>query len=91
MTVLESWSYGRPVIAHNIGALPELIREGVNGSLAEPGNVQDLAGKLDALLSNPTNAAAMGLAGRRDLEEKFSHRRWLGEISVIYDKLLALP
>jgi len=88
MTVLESWSHGRPVVAHAIGALPELIREGVDGTLADPWNVEDLAHKLDGLLSNPKQAHAMGLAGRQHLEDYFTHRRWLKEISVVYDDLL---
>jgi glycosyltransferase involved in cell wall biosynthesis len=87
MTVLESWSNGRPVVAHAIGALPELIREGVDGTLADPGNVEDLASKLDGLLSNPKQAASMGLAGRRHLEEDFSQRRWLKEIAVVFDEM----
>jgi glycosyltransferase involved in cell wall biosynthesis len=88
MTVLESWSNGRPVVAHAIGALPELIREGVDGTLADPENVEDLAHKLDGLLSNPKQAESMGLAGRQHLEDYFSQRRWLKEIAAIYDDLL---
>lgn len=90
MTVLESWSNGRPVVAHAIGALPELIQEGVNGTLADPESVEDLARKLDLLLSNPKQAESMGLAGRQHLEEHFSHGRWLKEISTIYDDLLLI-
>ena len=88
MTVLESWSNGRPVLAHAIGALPELIREGVDGSLADPEKVEDLAHKLDWLLSNPKQAEVMGLAGRRRLEDYFSHSRWLKEIASIYGDIL---
>jgi len=88
MTVLESWSNGRPVVAHAVGALPELIREGVDGTLADPANVEDLARQLDALLSNPKQAESMGLAGRQHLENYFSRRRWLKEIAIIYDDLL---
>jgi glycosyltransferase involved in cell wall biosynthesis len=90
MTVLESWSHGRPVVGHAVGALPELIQEGVNGTLADPQNVEDLAYKLEGLLSNPKQAAAMGLAGRQHLEANFSSARWLREISTIYDELLLM-
>jgi len=88
MTVLESWSNGRPVVAHAIGALPEIIREGVDGTLADPEKVEDFAHKLDGLLSNPKQAESMGLAGRRHLEDYFSRSRWLKEIATIYDDLL---
>jgi glycosyltransferase involved in cell wall biosynthesis len=89
MTVLESWANGRPVVAHALGALPELIRDGVNGALADPENVGDLAEKMDRLLSNPEKAHEMGLAGRQHLEENFNQQRWLREIAVIYDDLAA--
>jgi glycosyltransferase involved in cell wall biosynthesis len=90
MTVLESWSNGRPVVAHAIGALPELIRDGVDGALADPESVEDLARKLDAMLSNPKQTAAMGLAGRERLEDYFSRRRWLKQISAIYNDLMSV-
>jgi len=89
MTVLESWANGRPVVAHAIGALPELIRDGVDGALANPESVDDLAEKMERLLSNPEQTAAMGLAGRKHLEDDFNQQRWLREIAVIYDDLKA--
>jgi glycosyltransferase involved in cell wall biosynthesis len=85
MTVLESWANGRPVVGHAIGALPELIRPGVDGLLADPQSVGDLAGKLDELLSGPLQANAMGLAGRQHLEQDFNSQRWLRQISAIYN------
>jgi glycosyltransferase involved in cell wall biosynthesis len=88
MTVLESWSHGRAVIGHAIGALPELIRDGKDGLLADPQNSDDLARKLDALLSQAGEPQAMGISGRARLEADFSQQRWLREISKIYDDLV---
>ena len=87
MTVLESWSNGRAVVGHAIGALPELIRDGLDGSLVNPTSVDDLAAKMDAMLSNPKQAHAMGLSGRQHLEDDFNQRRWLKEIAKIYEDL----
>jgi glycosyltransferase involved in cell wall biosynthesis len=87
MTVLESWSNGRPVIAHRIGALPELVREGVDGLLTDPDQPGDLAQKIDAMFSDPKNARAMGLAGREHLETYFNRNRWLGQIRKVYEDL----
>jgi glycosyltransferase involved in cell wall biosynthesis len=91
MTVLESWSHGRPVVAHGIGALSEIVREGIDGTLADPRSVDDLARKLDAMLSNPKQAQAMGLAGRQQLEDYFSHHRWLRDIASVYEDLELPP
>jgi glycosyltransferase involved in cell wall biosynthesis len=90
MTVLESWANGRPVVAHALGALPELVRDGVDGKLVDPESVDDLAAQMDLLFSNPKQANEMGLAGRRHLEETFNQKRWLQEVQTIYDELQAL-
>lgn len=88
MTVLEAWSKGRPMLAHRIGALPELIRDGTDGLLADPGNHLDLAEKMEWLFSHPKETYEMGLAGRAQLESHFTRERWLGEIGEIYRNLL---
>jgi glycosyltransferase involved in cell wall biosynthesis len=87
MTVLEAWAKGRPVVAHRIGALPELIDDGVTGLLADPANVNDLANQMERLFSAPHEAAAMGAAGREQLATRFSQQRWLRQIEEIYDRL----
>jgi glycosyltransferase involved in cell wall biosynthesis len=87
MTVLESWSRGRPVIAHNIGAMPELVRDGINGFLSDPDDSDDLAHKMENLFSQPGQSEAMGRAGRTLLEKEFNRERWLKEISEVYNLL----
>jgi glycosyltransferase involved in cell wall biosynthesis len=87
MTVLEAWSKGRPVVAHALGALPELIIDGFDGALADPTKPGDLAAKMEGLFANPKLATDMGLAGRRKLEDQFSQKRWLENISTIYHDL----
>lgn len=46
MSVLESQMYGTPVIGANIGGIPELVDDKVDGLLFEPGNVEDLSEKI---------------------------------------------
>ncbi|HUB66719.1 MAG TPA: glycosyltransferase family 4 protein [Candidatus Methylacidiphilales bacterium] len=87
MTVLESWSHGRPVIAHNIGAMPELVQDGINGFLSDPGDCNDLAHKMENLFSNSGQSEAMGRAGRVLLEKEFNREKWLNKIAEIYHPL----
>jgi glycosyltransferase involved in cell wall biosynthesis len=51
--ILESFSFGVPVIASKIGGIPELVEENRNGWLFEPGNDEELKRKIEALLSKP--------------------------------------
>ena len=50
LVIIEAQSMGCPVIAPRIGGIPELIQEGINGLLYEPGNIEDLASCISKIL-----------------------------------------
>jgi glycosyltransferase involved in cell wall biosynthesis len=52
-TILESFAYGIPVIATNLGGMSEMIVDGGNGLLFELNNVKDLANQLQRFVSDP--------------------------------------
>lgn len=63
ISVLEAFSFGKPVIASDIGGLPELIDHGINGWLFSPGNVCELVETIQrALRLAPEVLNALGLA-----------------------------
>lgn len=70
-TALESFQYSKPVIASNIGSLPELVLDGVNGYLFTPANTQELCDKI-TLLDDDSIVQKMGTASRKRLEERFA-------------------
>ena len=64
VVIMESLAVGRPVIATWIAGIPELVRDGVNGWLIPPGNVESLATAMTEMLSAPTEKLArMGMHG----------------------------
>ena len=67
-TVIEAMAAGRPVVATRCGGPEEIVREGVTGRLVAPGDPPALAAAIDRVLEDPGRAAAMGEAGRRDVE-----------------------
>lgn len=71
-TALESFRYSKPVIASNIGSLPELVLDGFNGMLFRPGDADDLADKIEKLDSNGNLIEEMGNNSRHLLQERFS-------------------
>ncbi len=81
LTVLESFAQCRPVIASRIGALPELIADGQDGLLFEPGDVSGLCEKMWELVDDPARADTMGRAGHATLIERFTP-------DVHYDQLM---
>ncbi|GAA1409714.1 hypothetical protein AUR04nite_23720 [Glutamicibacter uratoxydans] len=64
LVTLEALSASKPVVLANAMALPHLVDEGVNGYLFRPGDRQDLADKLDRILSmDEAGRAKLGAAG----------------------------
>ncbi|KQV46923.1 transferase [Pelomonas sp. Root1217] len=84
-TLVEAMACGLPIIASSIGALAELVEEGVSGLLFEPGNAADLAAKLIWAQDNPEAMAAMGLRARAIYEDKFTARRNYAQLIEIYE------
>lgn len=77
LVTLEALSASRPVVLANALALPHLVEEGRNGYLFAPGDAQDLARKLDLVLSaSPEERAAMGEAGHQLVQQHAARRTW---------------
>jgi glycosyltransferase involved in cell wall biosynthesis len=68
--VLESMAAALPVLATDIEGTRELIQHGQTGWLVPPGDVDELAGQLAALLGGTRDLAAAGLAGRHWMQEQ---------------------
>ncbi len=65
IATLEAMACGKPVLAANAMALPELVKNGLNGFLFEPGNPQDAARKIDLLASHSEAWRGMGEASKQ--------------------------
>ncbi|MGH8794613.1 MAG: glycosyltransferase [Stackebrandtia sp.] len=86
IVTLEAMSSGLPVVAADAVALPHLVRDGYNGYLFNPGDVEGLAKRLRAILVKPGEVAAMGRASREMAavhDESFS----LARFEQIYARL----
>lgn len=86
-TALESFQYSKPVIASNIGSLPELVIDGFNGYLFEPGDVNDLKMKIEALDSDDIKIRTMGSNSRKRLEERFNPLTHYDALMTVFKKL----
>jgi len=89
LSILESFALGKPVVGSNIGAIPELIKEGKTGLLFEPGNSRQLADKIDKLNCQADNMVEMGKNARKMVEDKFGIEEYYEKIKEIYKNLLA--
>lgn len=88
LSVLEPMACGTPVVASAIGGIPELVRDGVDGLLVEPGSVGSLAAALRALAADEKAARDMGAAARGRVREEFSPGRHIDALLHTYDLAL---
>jgi glycogen synthase len=69
---LEAMACETAVVASAVGGILEVVEDGKTGILVPPGRPDELASALRRLLEDPDQARAMGEAGRRRVEERFS-------------------
>ena len=67
-TPFEAMARGLAVVATKVGGLVDLVRDGENGFLCEPGDVEGLARRIEQLLDDPALAARFGAQARRDVQ-----------------------
>jgi glycosyltransferase involved in cell wall biosynthesis len=72
VSILEAMATAKPVIAPRVGSIPDSVVDGQTGFLTEPGNVDQVAARLQELLSHPDQARAMGALGRTLVERRWS-------------------
>src|SRR6266566_7881017 len=89
-TILESYAWGHPVIASDLGSRRELVQEGETGLLFRPGDVGQLASAIRFLADRPELAATMGLNGRDLLRERHSPESHYIALSRLYEDLAGL-
>lgn len=88
MVVLEALSAGVPVVATAVEGTPEVVRHGIEGLLAEPGNPRDLASKLAALIENRQTWAAMSHAAVARHRARFSDVEMARRVARAYQRVL---
>jgi len=75
--LMEAMALEKPVIASNVGGIPELIKDNENGFLFEKGHSKELARKLKILLEDRNLAKEMGKKGKEFVESKFSNEKYI--------------
>lgn len=85
-TALESFQFSKPVIASNIGSLTELIEEGINGFLFDPGDVRQLISKIK-LLDDSKLVINMGENAYIKFKRLYTPEKHYDALMRIFEKL----
>lgn len=87
LALIEGMAAGKPVVGSNLGGIPEVVDDGVNGYLVEPKDSKALADAIIKVIVDKDMAAEMGIKGRQKVEEKFSNKAMLMNVMNIYEEL----
>jgi glycosyltransferase involved in cell wall biosynthesis len=82
--IREAMACAKPVIGTKVGNIPELITDGLNGFLVEPGSEKQLARKIIYLADNPAEAKKLGINGRKVIEER-SWEKTAEKLLLVYE------
>ena len=85
---LEAMACGKPVIATNITAIPEVVKDGVTGILCPPSNIASFVNGCRFLHDNPRILKSYGEAGRERAERVFSEEKIIPQYLSLYEKVL---
>jgi glycosyltransferase involved in cell wall biosynthesis len=88
MTVLEAMSCKLPVIATDVGGIPEMIDSNRNGLLFQPGNPKGLSASLHKVLGDRKFAARLGENARAKVCSELSATKMASSTAEMYRKVL---
>ena len=85
---LEAMSCGVPVVASNIGGIPELVEHGETGFVAEMGDVSRMAKYVCELFDNPKKLKAFSENSRQRTLELFDSKVVIPQYEALYDRMM---
>lgn len=91
LAALEALASGVPVVAYNVGGLPEVVRNGETGRLTPVGDVQAMAEAAIELLADDGRHASFSRAARADALHRFTLGAALDRYEAYYRRVVGLP
>jgi len=85
VALIEALAAGRPVVATNVGGVADVVKDGVNGYLVAPADVQAFALRLADLVKDSAKRSEFGFSGRQMVRERFSRERLVRDMSKLYE------
>lgn len=89
-SIMEAMEASKPVVASNVGGIPEVIKDRITGILFPPGNIESLKNEIVKLIKNPSLRENIGSAAREWTNKKFDVKRQVKDILELYEKFIQL-
>ena len=88
LSIMEAMAMRKPVVATNVGAIPEVVVDGETAILVPPRDASALAKAISQILLDEQLAQKMGLAGRQRVKKQFSADAASARIQQLYSRLM---
>jgi L-malate glycosyltransferase len=87
-SLLDAMACAKPIVATNVGGIPEVVDDGRTGLLVPPRRQEEMAEAIVALLNDEPRRRAMGAAGLARVRERFTADRMVAETLRVYQSVL---
>lgn len=84
MAVLDAWAYGLPVVTTPVGGIPDIVVDGENGLLFNPGDIDALSNKLELLINDQSLRKNLSVEAYKLSATEFSLKTMSKKLSTIY-------
>ena len=91
LVALEAMANAVPVVVSNVGGLPEVVTDGIDGFLVEPRNVEAMAHRAIEILSDEQRRREMGRRARETARSRFSSSAIIPQYEELYSRVLSAP
>ena len=88
--ILEAMYRGLPIVASRVGAIPEIIEEGVNGYLISPGDSKALTDAILTLANDQEMCTLLGRNNRKKVEEQYDLRHSYARLKRVFEEAVDL-
>jgi glycosyltransferase involved in cell wall biosynthesis len=89
VTVIEALAASKPVVAYAVGGVPDVVRDGIDGFLVEPGDTSAMAERLAQIAADSELGRRLGAAGRERVLERYGVGRLLDDVDRLYRETIA--
>jgi glycosyltransferase involved in cell wall biosynthesis len=89
--VIEAMAQGTPALVTHVGGMPEIVRDGIEGRVVEPGNVTALAEAIRYMRENPARRRAFGEKAAERIRTAFRIEDTVAQTEKFYQEVLRLP
>ena len=88
MSILEAMSYGIPIITTNVGGIPAIIEQGINGYMREPGDIDSMVNDIKQILYNDEFRCELSKNSYYKIKQHFSMEKQNKELIKLYKSII---